>query len=125
MAGGRPLKYKTSKELQAKIDEYKEHRKEEKLPYTKQSLILYLDFVDLHALEDSYANKDEFSPTIKKIYTEIESSKIDAMYGDNPNTTFTIFDLKCNSGWNDKKAEQDNNEIDVIDFDFVEVKNEG
>ncbi len=121
MPAGRPLKYKTAKELQAKIDEYKTHREGKNLPYTKQSLVIYLKFVDLHALEDSYANKDEFSPTIKKIYTEIESSKIDAMYGDNPNTTFTIFDLKCNSGWNDKKAEQSDNDIDVVDFDFEEV----
>jgi|18_taG_2_1085343.scaffolds.fasta_scaffold03138_2 hypothetical protein len=122
MPAGRPLKYKTAKDLQSKIDKYKKHRDGKNLPYTKQSLILYLGFCDLHALEDSYTNKDEFSPTIKKIYTEIESSKIDSMYGDNPNTTFTIFDLKCNSGWNDRKAEQNDNDIDVVDFDFVEVK---
>lgn len=121
MTAGRPLKYSTPEEMQQKIDEYKRARDNEGLPYTRLSLVLFLGFVDKNALDSTYKNKEEFSHTIKKIYLEIENSKIDAMYGGNPNTTWNIFDFKCNYGWNDKKAEDENN-INVVGFDFNVVK---
>ena len=123
MQTGRPLKYKTEKELDTKIQEYKSQRDKDSLPYTKISLVLSLGFSDRHALDDSYINNPKFSAIVKKIFLEIESSKVDSMYKENGNTTFTIFDLKCNYGWNDKKAEQES-DVTVIDFEFEEVKPE-
>lgn len=122
MPAGRPLKIETPEIMQKMIDDYKSIRDSKSLPYTKISLVLHLGFADRHALDDTYIKNDKFSAIIKKVYSEIESSKIDSLYGDHANTTWTIFDFKCNHGWNDKKAEQNENDLDVVDFDFVEVE---
>ena len=100
---GRPLKYKASKELLKKFNEYKKNRSTD-LPLTKESFLVFAEFYDLNALKTyvNEFNKSEFSTTIKKIEMEILSSKIDRGYA-NP-SAMSIFDLKVNHKWIEEKV---------------------
>jgi len=102
-AGGRPLKYPTSDELNKIYEEYKIKRDAKKLPYTKQSFFVYAGFYDANALQTytNDKNNPEFSLTIKKIEAEVLSSKMDFAY-EKPNA-FSIFDLKVNHKWIEEK----------------------
>lgn len=122
MTTGRPLKYKNPEELQKQFDLYKADRDTKELPYTKESFVLSLGFIDEQALDKSYKDKELFYIPIKKMFAEIISSKIDYGYSGKGNTSFAIFDFKCNHGWNDKSAEKTDDEVDVIGFEFNVVK---
>ena len=119
MPAGRPPKYKTAEQLQAKIDEYfKEKVKNEPLldqegnpmrdrqgrlvydikPPTVAGLALYLGFCDRKSLYE-YKEKPEFTHTIKACVTKIEEyAEIQLTQG---NSTGAIFWLK-NHRWKDK-----------------------
>lgn len=114
----RPLKYKTAKELQAKIDEYfakcDAHTKTvynqktgeldvipHPKPYTVEGLAAALE-VDRHTL-NNYEDRDEFFTTIKKAKLKILSNLQErALMGDNV-ASITIFNLKNNYGYTDKQ----------------------
>lgn len=97
--GGRPLKFKSNKELQARIDAYFESCKREEKPYTVSGLAYFLD-VDRKTL-CNYGEKDEFFHTIKKAKARIEAFNEESLYT-NRNTAGVIFNLKNNFGWKDK-----------------------
>ena len=67
--GGRPLLFKTVKELEDKINEYFED--ENNRPYTITSLAVWLDS-DRKTLTN-YEERDKFFPTIKRAKTKIEA----------------------------------------------------
>ena len=114
----RPLKFKTAKELQAKIDEYfakcDAHTKTvynqktgeldvipHPKPYTVEGLAAALE-VDRHTL-NNYEDRDEFFTTIKKAKLKILSNLQErALMGDNV-ASITIFNLKNNYGYTDKQ----------------------
>ena len=109
MAAGRPPKYKTAEELQAKIEEYfatgmkkrlvevgkGENKTVIEVPVpTITGLVLFLGFCDRRSFYD-LESSDGFSHTIKRARTMIEQLAIGGGAG-------PIFALK-NFGWQDKQ----------------------
>ena len=92
---GRPLKFKTVKELQDKIDAYFEDTPKEE--WTITGLALALDTYRQTLL--NYEEKDEFMDTIKKAKQRVENSyELDLKKS---GRSGTIFALK-NFDWKDK-----------------------
>lgn len=129
MPGGRPLKFKTTKELQTKIDEYfkscweevwVEHTDQfgnskgwfQKLdrngdpilrlakPYSITGLALYLETSRETLI--NYQEKEGFFDTIKKAKDRCENYLEEGMLSGAINPTASIFGLK-NFGWRDKQ----------------------
>jgi hypothetical protein len=122
---GRPLKFKTAKELDARIDDYINN-----CPDTRQILIkdsegatqlvdvpcltitglaLYLGFCDRQSMYD-YENKSQFSYSIKRAraFIELNYEKMLA----NSQCTGAIFALK-NFGWRDKAPDETSENINL------------
>lgn len=112
---GRPLTFKTAKELQKVIDEYfdwcenriktiwdeskqKEIVVNNPAPYTMSGLARRMG-IDRHTLLN-YAEKDEFLATIKaareRIHEDVETRLMEKQ------ATGAIFNLKNNFGWRDE-----------------------
>jgi hypothetical protein len=98
--GGRPLKFKSVKELQMQIDNYFESCDEKGRPYTTTGLALALD-TNRHTLLD-YEEKDGFSHTIKKAKLKIENYAEEALYT-SKQTAGVIFNLVNNHKWINKQ----------------------
>lgn len=112
MPGGRPLKFKTTEELQEKIDAYFEscweEREDEKTkkeykfqvrPYTITGLAMHLDTSRQTLM--NYEERGEFFDAIKRAKLKIENYTEEKLHGNN--VTGVIFSLKNNYGWVDKK----------------------
>lgn len=111
---GRPLKFKTVKELEKRIDAY--FADTNNLPYTITDLAVWLD-CDRKTLTN-YKNRDAYFPTIKKAKTKIEASiEKNALLG-KYNPTFSIFNMKNNFGWEDKQ------EIDTTTTNKITIVND-
>jgi hypothetical protein len=95
MPAGRPLKFKTVKELDAKIEDYFATIPETKWTWTGLAIHLDTDKWTLH----NYVDRPEFSASIKKALLKVENGyEIDLKkYG----RSGTIFALK-NFDWKDK-----------------------
>ena len=112
--GGRPLKFKSVKDLEEKIEKYFENN--ENRPFTITSLAVWLD-CDRKTLTN-YEEKDKFFPTIKKAKTRIEADiERGALLGQY-NPTFSIFNMKNNFGWQDKQ------EIDTTSTNRINIVND-
>lgn len=98
---GRPLKFKTAKQLQEKIDEYFKYCDENNKPYTITGLAVFLD-VDREVIFYN-ENKDEFHNTIKKAKERILLNNEENLTAGKYNVTFGIFSLKNNFGWTEKQ----------------------
>ena len=109
MTMGRPLAFKSVKELEKAVDNYfavDAHIDQgEGLVYlpTMSGLALSLG-VDRKTVLN-YSNKEDFFPTINKARCKIESFIETRLYGNN--VTGCIFNLKNNFGWKDR-SEIDN-----------------
>ena len=99
-AGGRPLKFKTVKEMQDKIDKYFEECDKNKDPYTVTGLALALDMSRQDLI--NYSNREEFFDTIKKAKLKIENYLEKRLIKDS-SCTGIIFNLKNNYNWKDKQ----------------------
>lgn len=136
MAGGRPLKFKTVKELQEKIDAYfadcdphwveeitwdyprqngKKQYDQEQTEQTRMVKTLQIPYtitglaLALDTTRDlliDYEDRDEFSDTIKAAKIKCHNFAERSLFGNN--ATGPIFNLKNNYGWKDK-TEQDLN----------------
>lgn len=129
--GGRPLKFKSAKELQKKVDEYFESCMDEHWimdgdgkwhpvldrngeivkvqvkPFTISGLAVHLDTSRQTLV--NYENRDEFFDAIKRAKSRIENYTEEQLYNSSAkNMTGIIFNLKNNYGWVDKQ-EVDNN----------------
>lgn len=122
--GGRPLKFKSKKELEKKIEAYFKNCDESKMPYTTTGLALWLD-TTRHTLLD-YEEKDKYSHTIKKAKLKIECYAENELFRHAGQVVGIIFNLKNNWEWVDKQ------EIDstvkmkgriLLESDFVPPKN--
>jgi len=102
MAGGRPLKFESPEELQAKIDESFAHADDSKRPYTLASLAYHLD-CDTETLRN-YAGKEEFFGTIKRAKVRIEASKAEKLESKDYSTAGLIFDMANNHGYANKQT---------------------
>lgn len=98
---GRPLKFKTAKQLQEKIDEYFKYCDENDKPYTLTGLAVFLD-VDREVIYYA-SDKDEFYNTIKKAKDKILLHNEENLTRGKYNVTFGIFSLKNNFGWTEKQ----------------------
>lgn len=99
MPAGRPLKFKSSEELQEKIQSYFDECKQNRRPLTITGLALALDTTRDLLLD--YEEKDEYSDTIKKAKLFIHNFAEERLFGDG-NKTGIIFNLKNNWNWKDK-----------------------
>jgi hypothetical protein len=98
--GGRPLKFKTVKELQKKIDAYFKKCDKDEDPYTITGLALALDTSRQGLI--NYDEKEGFIDTIKKAKLKVENYlETKSLKGDIV-PVITIFNLKNNFGWKDK-----------------------
>lgn len=106
---GKPLAFKTVKELEDKIEEffvsddayiinYKGDGEERIYAPTMSGLALFLD-VDRKTITN-YSHKEDYFPTIRKARARIESHLEKKLYGNN--VTGLIFNLKNNFDWKDK-----------------------
>jgi hypothetical protein len=98
MKTGRPVKYKTPKDIQKKIDQYFEDCISKEEYPTITGLALALDLTRQGLIE--YQNKEDFSDTIKKAKLRVEAAIEQRLFHNNP--TGCIFNLKNNFGWRDK-----------------------
>ena len=108
--GGRPACWETPEQLEKDIEEYFEGDAlvvvdvidgEEIKAFrpTMSGLAISLG-VDRKTITN-YANKDGFSPLIKKARAKVEMALEQHLYG--KNVTGAIFNLKNNFGWSDKQ----------------------
>lgn len=118
MAGGRPLKFQSVKELELKIADYFAKREIDGRPLTITGLAVDLD-TDRDTLLN-YEKKEEFFGTIKSAKNKIHAWTEEYLF-QGKNQAGCIFNLKNNYGWKDK-SEVDNtirlpkplDEIDAI-----------
>ena len=99
MAGGRPLKFKSVKKLQQKIDEYFDNCDEHEKPYGIVGLAVHLD-TTRNTLID-YQGRPEFSRTIEKAKERCQAWVEQHMLL--KGNAGAIFWMK-NHGWQDKKT---------------------
>ncbi|MEA1910003.1 MAG: terminase small subunit [Patescibacteria group bacterium] len=111
-----PIKYKTAKELNDKIEEYFDSVHEE-IDITITGLVLFLGFESRQSFYD-YEKKDGYTYTIKKARLRIENSYEKSLRKDG--RTGDIFALK-NFGWRDKQEFDINANIET-DSTFEIVK---
>ena len=124
---GRPLKYKSVEEMQSVIDEYfnfcdnriqqvwspKSEATIEIIDpeaYTMSGLALALGFESRQSLLN-YAEKDEFLDTIKRARMKVESD-VERRSIEKGNAG-TIFNLKNNCGWKDKREEEITGNLEI------------
>jgi len=118
MKTGRPLKYKTVKELEKDIDAYFEERYEKHVPPTISGLALYLGFESRQSLYD-YQDRPEFSDTIKKATARIEDYAERILLSGDGSATGAIFWLK-NHKWADKTVQ----DVNINEYSLFEKKTE-
>lgn len=116
---GRPLKFKSPKELQEKIEYFWKWCEENSVFPTVTRLALQLD-TTRETLMD-YESKDEYSDAIKKAKLRIEANVEEALFNKDAPVVGVIFNLKNNYGWVDK-SERDVTSggkpinVNVVDF---------
>lgn len=109
--GGRPLKFKSKEELEARIEEFYYYCETHDKPLTISRLAVFLD-VDRSTLTN-YSNKQEFFDTIKKVKERVEADMEERALSNKSNATFSIFSLKNNYNWKDKTEVEQN----ITNFD--------
>ena len=131
---GRPPKYKTVEEMQAKIDAYFTACEGTPLlddegravtdkygepvivgahPPTVTGLALALGFTGRQALLN-YQAKPKFVDTITRAKARCEAYAEERLF-DRNGTTGAQFSLKCNFGWNDKTSIDTDGEVRIVD----------
>ncbi|MFR4583217.1 terminase small subunit [Clostridium cadaveris] len=124
---GRPLKFKTPKELRNKVEEYFKYCDNNKKPYTVPGIALYLNITPktLRAYKNctlkSIDNRDceEYSEIMQEAYAKIEASYAEQLVDptSKKNPIGLIFALK-NMGWTDRQeivTESKTIDIDLVD----------
>lgn len=110
MAAGRPLKYKTSKELETGIQSYFDELGQKHPTIT--GLALHLGFTSRQAIMN-YQERPEFVDAIKRAKLTIEAHYEQQLFAKTP--AGAIFALK-NFGWSDKhEIEQTTRIIEFVD----------
>ena len=93
---GRPLKFNSAEELQAKIDAYFDDCDATETPYTITGLAYALE--TYRSLLCQYEDKEQFSDVVKRAKLRVENFAEKRLYTGQP--TGPIFALK-NFGWSD------------------------
>ena len=99
---GRPVKFKTPKELQEKIDEYFDGCIKDKRPFTLSGLAYALE-VDRKTILN-YSHKEDFFPTIKRAKLRCEQFADEQLFKNGGQVAGVIFNLKNNhDDWRDRQ----------------------
>lgn len=98
---GRPLKFKSAKQLQEKIDEYFKYCDENDKPYTITGLALHLDCS--RDILCYMTDQQDFFDTIQRAKERILLHNEENLTRGKYNVTFGIFSLKNNFGWTEKQ----------------------
>lgn len=106
--GGRPPKFKTTKELINKINEY--FNDEDKKPTTITGLAFHLGFESRQSFYD-YKKKKKFRHIIKRAALMIENGYEIAL--STVGGAGNIFALK-NMGWTDKHVTEETHRVDIV-----------
>lgn len=106
---GRPMKFKSVKELQKEIDKYFKECDDKKEYYTITGLALALNTTRKVVCE--YEHRDEFRNTIKRAKLIVENDYEKSLR--KRGSSGDIFGLK-NFGWKDKMETEHSGEIGVI-----------
>ena len=113
---GRPLKFKSVKELQAKIDDYFSYREANNLPFTITGLAIWLDTSRETLM--NYEKKDDYFDTIKRAKEKCAGYAEDQVFTSR-NPAGAIFVLK-NYGWSDKQEHDVTTHSDVITVKLID-----
>lgn len=97
--GGRPRKFKSAEELQARIDEYFDDCQKRGAPYTISGLVNWTDIERQTLL--NYSKEEEFFDTIKKAKEKIVQMQEEMLMSGKGNAAGIIFSMKNNYGWKD------------------------
>ena len=116
------LKYKTEKELKKGIDKYFKECDEKEKPYTMSGLAESLD-IDRRTLIN-YGERELFFTLIKKAKQKVERQLEENALMGKSNSTFTIFNLKNNYGWQDTVEVKNDNELSKLDELLGAIKND-
>lgn len=121
---GRPMKYNNCMDFDAMCELYFEQcdegrevevydktrqtvvKMKQSIPYTVPGLAVSLGFCDKQSLID-YAEREEFSFTVKKAKARIEQQRNENMLTGDTVAATSIFDLKNNFGWTDRSQERE------------------
>jgi hypothetical protein len=95
---GRPPKYSTPEDMEAKIDEYFAQTATPNMA----ALVIYLGFAHRQSLTDYLQNKPEFTDTIKRARCLMESNYVNRLLSEHKMTGALAFTLKCNYDWTEK-----------------------
>lgn len=99
----RPLKFKTTKELERQIEAYFSEAKASERPLTVSGLALALDTTRQTLMD--YESRDRFTDTIKKAKLRIENWTEEQLFTSS-RTAGVIFTLTNNFGWANKHREK-------------------
>ena len=114
---GRPLKFKTAKEMQEAIDSYFAQHPERP---TISGLAIHLGFVDRQSMYD-YKDRPAFSDTIKAAVSRIEAKHEENIY--TTGAAGSIFWLK-NRGWTDQQQIQHSGGINIQPVEWVKSESD-
>jgi hypothetical protein len=121
--GGKPLKFKTPEDLQAKIDEYFKWADDNERPYTLERLACFLD-CETDTIRN-YEARDEYFGAIKKARRFIIASKVEKLESRDYATAGLIFDLGNNAGYTNKhNQDQSDRNITIIANNPLKIQNE-
>jgi len=98
--GGRPLKFESPEELEAKIEQYFNSIEKDDIP-TVAGLAVFLD-VDWKTV-NNYEGREEFFPTIKRAKTRILAEQEKLAIKGKLSAPVWIFSAKNNFGYTDKQ----------------------
>jgi len=98
LKAGRPRKYNSPDEFDARVDEYAEYCEANDEPVTWTGLALFMGFCSRVSI-DEYLKYDGFSYSVRRAKAFVEFSYEKRLHGNSP--TGAIFALK-NYGWSDK-----------------------
>ena len=117
---GRPKAFKSSEEVEEKINAYFNYCEEKEKPYTMSGLAYYLG-ISRQTLVN-YSNQDQFFDTIKKARDRVQMQLEENALSNKANPTFTIFNLKNNFDWKDK-IEHSSSEVENINKNISNIAN--
>jgi len=119
---GRPPHFKNSEALKEAFNSYAKETKEKELPLTLSGFCVYVNSYKQLFME--YADKPEFSTTIKEIRNIVENDIEAGILINKYNATAGIFNLKNNFGWKDKIETENTNHNLNADLSAKELKEE-
>lgn len=117
-------KFTTIKQFQEAIDKYFSDCEIKKIPYTICWLALALWFTSRRALLNYWKKEwyEKYFPILKKAKLKVEQQNEERLYSW-ANTTWTIFNLKCNFERQDKEVIEQKSENINYNFNMEDIEN--